>query len=100
MVTTLGIAAAGWGLIMAIAPVLQIRRMIARGSAEDVSLGYYGVLLPGFALWAWYGTARADWALVVPNTVAFAIGILTIGVARLLRRARRRAPHRPVRDPA
>jgi uncharacterized protein with PQ loop repeat len=86
MVTVLGIAAAAWGVVMALAPILQIRRMLKRRSSEDVSLGYYAVLLPGFALWIAYGAARDDWALMVPNMVALTIGALTIAVALVIRR--------------
>jgi hypothetical protein len=80
------IAATGWGLVMAVSPVLQIRRMLVRRSSEDLSLGYFGVLLPGFALWIGYGWTRGDWALVVPNTAAFVVSAVTVAVALLLRR--------------
>ena len=86
MVTVLGISAAIWGLAMAISPILQIRRMISRRSSEDVSLGYYGVLIPGFVLWVAYGISRSDYALIIPNIVAFAVGVTTVAVAKLLRR--------------
>jgi MtN3 and saliva related transmembrane protein len=79
------VAATVWGLVMAVAPVLQIRRMLVRRSSEDLSLGYFGVLLPGFALWVGYGWTRADWALVVPNATAFVVSALTVAVGLLLR---------------
>jgi len=81
---------------MAISPLLQIRQMWRRKSSEDVSLGYFGVLLPGFALWIAYGTVRADWALVVPNTVALLVGGTTVLVAQYYR-ALRRGKVRPLR---
>lgn len=96
MVTVLGISAALWGIVMACAPILQIRRMFARNSSQDVSLGYFGVLLPGFALWIAYGFARKDWALMIPNIVALTVGLTTVAVAL---RLRRRAPgERPTRQ--
>jgi MtN3 and saliva related transmembrane protein len=79
------IAATVWGLVMAVSPVLQIRRMLVRRSSEDLSLGYFGVLLPGFALWIGYGLTHADWALVIPNTAAFVVSGVTVAVALLLR---------------
>jgi MtN3 and saliva related transmembrane protein len=88
MTTVLGIAAAFWGVLMAVAPLLQIRRMIARRSSEDLSLGYFGVLLPGFALWVAYGWAGGDWPIVVPNAVAFLVGVVTVVVGLRLRRYR------------
>ena len=71
---------------MALAPALQIRRMIVRRSSADLSLGYFGVLLPGFALWVGYGIARHDWPLVVPNTIALTVGIVTVVVGIVVRR--------------
>lgn len=89
MVSLLALAAAGWGVLMAVAPVLQIRRMVLRRSSDDVSLGYFAILLPGFALWIGYGGVRGDWALVVPNVVALVVGVVTVVVALLIRRRAR-----------
>lgn len=66
---------------MAVAPLLQVRRMLARRSSADVSVGYLAILLPGFALWVEYGRASGDLALVAPNVVAFLVGAATIMVA-------------------
>ena len=85
-VTLLALLAGVWGVVMATAPALQIRRMIVRRSSADVSLGYYGVLLPGFGLWVSYGMARGDLALVIPNAVALVVAIITILIALLIRR--------------
>ena len=86
MITVLGVAAAVWGLVMAISPILQIRRMVARRSSDDVSLGYYALLVPGFALWIAYGVSRADPALIIPNSVALVVGTTTVVIAQVLRR--------------
>lgn len=87
MVTTvLAVCAATWGVVMAVAPLLQLRRMLLRRSSADVSIGYLALLLPGFCLWVGYGSASGDIALVVPNTVAAVIAGLTIAVAVRLRR--------------
>jgi uncharacterized protein with PQ loop repeat len=95
MVTVLGVAAAMWGVVMAVSPLLQVRRMWLRRSSEDVSVGFFAVLLPGFVLWIAYGVARSDWALVVPNTVALLVGVGTIMVATALRRRPRVTGPRP-----
>jgi len=89
-VDMLGLVAGAWGVAMAVSPALQIRRMLRTRSAEDVSLGYFGVLLPGFVLWIAYGAARGDLALVVPNTVATCVTLTTVLVAVRLRSARER----------
>ena len=89
MASILGITAAAWGVVMALAPILQIRRIVLRRSAEDLSLGYFGVLLPGFALWVSYGLARGDWPLVIPNVIAFMVGAATVVVGTVVRRQQR-----------
>jgi len=77
----LAVCAATWGVVMAVAPLLQLRRR----SAADVSIGYLALLLPGFCLWVGYGIAFGDIALVVPNAVAAVIAGLTFAVAVRLR---------------
>ncbi|MCG7309228.1 SemiSWEET family transporter [Brachybacterium sp. ACRRE] len=85
LTTVLAVCAATWGVVMAVAPLLQLRRMLRRRSAADVSIGYLALLLPGFCLWVGYGIASGDIALVVPNTVAAVIAGLTVAVAVRLR---------------
>jgi uncharacterized protein with PQ loop repeat len=85
--TTLGLTAASWAIVMALSPLLQVREIVRRGSSEGVSVGYFLVLLVGFALWVAYGVARHDLPLVIPNCVAFAVMAGAIGVVRAYRRA-------------
>lgn len=77
----LAVVAATWGVLMAISPMLQIRRMVVRRSSADLSLSYMGVLLIGFALWLAYGISISNWALIVPNLVALTVGFATVLVA-------------------
>lgn len=86
VVTGLAVAAAAWGVLMGVSPVLQIRRMVRRRSSRDVSIGYFSILLVGFGLWISYGIAARNLALVVPNAVALLIGVSTIAIALRLRR--------------
>jgi len=81
VVTGLAVAAAGWGVLMGVSPVLQIRRMLRQRSSRDVSIGYFAVLLVGFVLWLGYGIASRNLALIVPNAVALLIGASTIAIA-------------------
>jgi MtN3 and saliva related transmembrane protein len=78
LITVLAVAAATWGIAMAIAPLLQIRAIRAHGSSAGVSIGYQQVLLVGFLLWLAYGIALGNAALIVPNTVAAVVSVLTI----------------------
>jgi MtN3 and saliva related transmembrane protein len=66
----LGIATTAWGVVMAVAPVLQIRRIRAAGSSAGVSRGHLVVLLVGFALWLAYGMALRLAPLVITNAVS------------------------------
>ena len=81
MTDTLAFIAASWGVVMALSPLLQIRRMLERRSSQDVSVSYFLVLLVGFGLWVAYGIALGNVALIVPNSVALLIGSATILVA-------------------
>ena len=80
MSDVLAVMAASWGVVMALAPLLQIRRMLERRSSADVSTGYLAVLEVGFVLWIVYGLSIGNPAIVVPNVVAFTIGAATIVV--------------------
>ena len=89
VVTGLAIVAAAWGVLMAMSPVLQIRRMLQQRSSADVSIGYFAVLLVGFLLWICYGIAARNLALIVPNTVALLTGASTVAIAFRLGRGTR-----------
>ena len=85
VVTGLAVAAAAWGVLMGVSPVLQIRRMLRQRSSREVSVGYFTILLVGFGLWISYGITSRNLALIVPNTVALLIGVSTIAIALRLR---------------
>lgn len=75
--TALGLAAATFGVAMGLSPLLQLRRIVARGSSADVSVPYLAVLLVGFVLWLAYGIALQNAALIVSNAVAIAAYAIT-----------------------
>jgi uncharacterized protein with PQ loop repeat len=81
MPDALPLLAASWGVLMAVSPVLQIHRMVERRSSSDLSLSYLAVLLIGFTLWVAYGISIGNLALIIPNVVAFAVGVATVLVA-------------------
>ena len=78
---SVAVAAAGWGVAMAVSPVLQIRRIRSLRSSRDVSLAAYAVLIVGFVLWIAYGVALGNPALIVPNAVALAVATATVAIA-------------------
>lgn len=81
MTDALGFIAASWGVLMALSPLLQIRRMLKRRSSADISIAYLGVLEIGFTLWIAYGISLRNLAIIVPNTVALLIGAATIAIS-------------------
>ena len=83
--TTLGIVAGSWAVLMGLSPVLQIREILRRRSSAGISIGYFAVLLVGFALWISYGVSRHDVPLIVPNCVALVVTASTIAIARAYR---------------
>jgi uncharacterized protein with PQ loop repeat len=85
MSDALAVIATAWGVFMGVSPLLQIRRMRARHSSADVSIGYLAILLVGFVWWAAYGISIANLALVISNSVSLVVGSATILVARSYR---------------
>ena len=79
--TALGFVAASWGVLMALSPVLPIRRILTYRSSREVSIGYLTVIVIGFLLWIVYGVAIENLALIVPNSLALIVGLLTIAIA-------------------
>jgi MtN3 and saliva related transmembrane protein len=88
MADSLAPFAAAYGVLMAISPVRQIRRMLQTKSSTDVSIGYLAVIEIGFGLWVLYGVSLPNWALAIPNGVPTLVGLVTIVIALRLRRPR------------
>lgn len=85
MDNVLSIATASWALVMALSPLLQIKRILANRSSHDVSVGYFYVLCIGFGLWIAYGFSKKDLVLILPNCVALVIALTTIVIAHRFR---------------
>jgi uncharacterized protein with PQ loop repeat len=86
VVTALAFAASGWGIAMAVSPVLQIRKIVQHRSSRGVSLGYMIVLLIGFVLWFAYGVSLGNWFMILPNVIATIVIVATMAVAHRYRR--------------
>ena len=99
VVPVLAVIASAWGVLMGIAPLLQIRRMLRERSSQDVSVGYFMILLAGFLLWISYGIAAENMVLVIPNSVALLVGIALVTVALRLRRRHADKRSRPTGSP-
>ncbi len=73
-------------MLMALAPALQIRRMLQLKSSRDVSIGYFSIMLPGSVLWLAHGIVQKDIYVMLPNFLGIIVLALTILVAVKLRR--------------
>ena len=83
--TSLAITTTTWGVLMALSPILQIRKIRHERSSAGVSIGYFRVLAVGFVLWLAYGIDRGDPVLIISNTVALCVCISVIAVAARFR---------------
>lgn len=83
----LPLVAGSWGVLMGLAPLLQIRTILRRRSSADVSVASMGVLLVGFALWLAYGLSIGDGALIATNVTALTVTATAIAVALAFRGA-------------
>jgi MtN3 and saliva related transmembrane protein len=81
------------GILMAISPLLQVRRMLRTRSSNDVSLLYLTMLCVGFLAWLAYGYSLGNPAMLISNTASLVFMLVTIVVALSFRRggARRAA---------
>ncbi len=74
------------GVLMAISPVLQIRRMRRTRSSNDVSLLYLSLLCAGFIAWLAYGWSLGNPAMLISNAASLTFMLVTISVALRFRR--------------
>jgi MtN3 and saliva related transmembrane protein len=86
----LGVGALCAGLVMAVAPTLQVRRMLQTRSSRDFSLGYPTLISAGLVLWLAYGISLSNLPMMLSNAASLAFMAATIGVALYFRRAAER----------
>ena len=75
------------GVLMALSPYLQIRRMRRTRSSNDVSLLYMSMLGGGFVVWLAYGLSISNLAMIISNTASLVFMSITIVVALSYRRS-------------
>jgi MtN3 and saliva related transmembrane protein len=77
-----GIQASVMGVAMALAPLLQVRRIVARRHAGDVSQAFIWIIVVGAGAWAAYGLVKPDWYVAVPNLLGVVTNLATVLLAR------------------
>ncbi|WP_182174435.1 SemiSWEET family sugar transporter [Flaviflexus equikiangi] len=78
MLSFLTVATTVWGLVMALAPILQIRLMIRTKDSSSVSLVWMIILVIGYLLWFSYGIASGSAPLIIANTVSSIVGTVML----------------------
>jgi MtN3 and saliva related transmembrane protein len=81
----LGTAAAAYGVLAALAVLLQARQMLARRTSCDVSGRFFASYAGGYALWLAYGLSSGNVPLIVVDATGLLCGGLTLAVALSLR---------------
>jgi uncharacterized protein with PQ loop repeat len=76
------------GVLMSLAPLFQVRRVLQRGQADDISQAFLIVIAVGASCWCAYGISTGDPYLIIPNSV----GVVTnVGTLLVVRRYQRRS---------
>ena len=78
-------AATSYGVLAALKSLLQVRRMLTRGTSRDVSALFLASYVGGYAIWLAYGLSTVSIPLIVVDTVGLLCGGLTLAVALSLR---------------
>lgn len=87
MTSFLTVATTVWGLVMALAPLLQIRLILRTKSSSSVSLVWMFILLIGYILWFSYGLVTGTVPLIIANAVSAAVGAALITIVFMYRKA-------------
>ena len=84
-----GILASVMGVAMSLAPLFQVRRVLERGQAGDVSQAFLVVIAAGATCWCADGISTGDPYLIIPNS----LGVITnVGTLLVVRHYQRRRP--------
>ena len=81
MSTTLAVAATSWGVLMALAPLLQVRVILRERDASGTSKTWIVILLIGFVLWFAYGVATGSVPLIISNTMSVTVALILLVTA-------------------
>jgi uncharacterized protein with PQ loop repeat len=81
----LGLTATGYGVVAALAALLQTRQMLARRASCDVSARFFAAYAGGYAIWLLYGLSVGSVPLIIVDAVGLFCGGLTLSIALSLR---------------
>ena len=81
----LGLAATAYGVLAALAALLQTRQMLARRASCDVSARFFAAYAGGYCVWLLYGLSVGNVPLSVVDAVGLLCGVLTLAVTLSMR---------------
>ena len=76
-----GILASVMGVAMSLAPLFQVRRVLERQQADDVSQAFLIVIAVGASCWCAYGISTGD-PYLIPNSLGVITNLGTLLVVR------------------
>ena len=92
LASLVGPLAAASGVVMALSPLLQARRIRALGDSSEVSAGVFHTMRMNASVWLTYGIAAGNLVIVVPNVCALATTTFTLVTIKRFRHAGHGAP--------
>ncbi|HEX7290251.1 MAG TPA: SemiSWEET family transporter [Conexibacter sp.] len=92
LATLVGPLAAASGVVMALSPLLQARRIRALGDSSEVSAGVFHTMRMNASIWLTYGLAAGNVVIVVPNVCALVTTTLTLATITRFRGAGHSTP--------
>ena len=81
----LSLVATGYGVLAALAALLQMRQMLRRRTSCDVSARFFATYTGGYAIWLLYGLSAGDVPLIIVDAAGLLCGGVTLAVALSLR---------------
>lgn len=81
----LALAAATMGVLMAVAPLLQLRLILKERDSEEVSRGFLAIIGFGNLVWVSYGIDTANLVIIIPNICGFICSYSTLAAAYYFR---------------
>lgn len=86
----LTVATTVWGLVMALAPALQIRLLVKTKDSSTVSASWMVILVVGYVLWLSYGIVFSTPPLIIANVVSAIVGMILLALIVYYRHPRSR----------
>ena len=74
-----------YGLVAAVAVLLQAGQVVRRGSSCDVSARFFATYAGGYAIWLLYGLSIGSMPLVLVDAVGLVSGLVTLIITLRMR---------------